>query len=174
MDASSQMKAPNNHGTMDESQSDSEDSSSVSFSSSMSCEASDDIDDYVSSTSLASSATSSEADGPLYEMDSLRAHLPSKRGLSKFFTGKSQSFTSLSDVRCLNDLVKPENPYRKKLKSSHSYGAGLNCQRSYGYPPQQKPRCSAKKPHKGNSVSPNKRSYLLDRPPVTPLKNMLM
>ncbi|XP_057825438.1 uncharacterized protein LOC131037338 isoform X2 [Cryptomeria japonica] len=61
MDASSPMNPPNSHGTMDES-SDS-DSSLISFSS---C-ASDDIDDSFSSTS---------SDGPLYEMDSLRANLP--------------------------------------------------------------------------------------------------
>jgi hypothetical protein len=50
-------------------------------------------------------------------MKSLRVSLPSrKRGLSNFFTGKSQSFTSLADVKCVEDLAKPE----KKLKSSHS------------------------------------------------------
>lgn len=152
MDVSSPMKPPNSHGTMDES-SDS-DSSLISFSSA----ASDDIDDSFSSTS---------SDGPLYEMDSLRANLPFKRGLSKFFAGKSQSFTSLSDVKCLNDLAKPENPY-KKMKSSHSYGGLLNCQ---SYPPQHSSRCSAKKPHKGNSTSPNKGSLIPNRPPVTPLRN---
>lgn len=153
MDASSPLKPPNSHGTTDES-SDS-DSSLLSFSSS----ASDDIEDSFSSTS---------SDGPLYEMDSLRAHLPFKRGLSNYFTGKSQSFTSLSDVKCLNDLVKPENPYRKKMKSSHSYGGLLNCQ---SYPPQQSSRCITKKPHKLTSTSPNKGSSMPKRPPLTPLRN---
>nr|ADE76840.1 unknown [Picea sitchensis] len=56
-------------------------------------------------------------DGPLFHMKFLRASLPSrKRGLSNYFTGKSQSFTSLANVKCVEDLAKPE----KKLKSSHS------------------------------------------------------
>nr|ADE77387.1 unknown [Picea sitchensis] len=56
--------------------------------------------------------------GPLFHMKSLRESLPSrKRGLSNYFTGKSQSFTSLVDVKCVEDLAKPE----KKLKSSHSW-----------------------------------------------------
>lgn len=44
-----------------------------------------------------------------------------RRGLSKHFQGKSQSFTSLANVMCLEDLAKPENPYNKKLKSCKSY-----------------------------------------------------
>lgn len=51
-----------------------------------------------------------------------------RRGLSKHYNGKSQSFTSLSNVRCLEDLAKPENPYKKKLKSCRSYGGGLMLQ----------------------------------------------
>jgi hypothetical protein len=51
-------------------------------------------------------------------MKSLRDSLPSrKRSLSNFFTGKSKSFTSLADVKCVEDLAKPE----KKLKGSHSW-----------------------------------------------------
>lgn len=53
-----------------------------------------------------------------------------RRGLSKHYNGKSQSFTSLSNVRCLEDLAKPENPYNKKLKSCRSYGGGLMLQES--------------------------------------------
>ena len=49
-----------------------------------------------------------------------------RRGLSKYYQGKSESFTSLSNVRCLEDLAKPENPYNKKLKTSRSYGGGLS------------------------------------------------
>eukprot|EP00253_Pinus_taeda_P023312 PITA_23312 len=56
--------------------------------------------------------------GPLFHMKSLGDNLPArKRGLSSFFTGKSQSFTSLADVKCVEDLAKPE----KKLKTSHSW-----------------------------------------------------
>lgn len=45
-----------------------------------------------------------------------------RTGLSKHFKGKSQSFTSLASVLCVEDLAKPENPYNKKLKSCRSYG----------------------------------------------------
>ncbi|KAJ0462641.1 hypothetical protein HanPI659440_Chr16g0660531 [Helianthus annuus] len=57
----------------------------------------------------------------LGSMSDLLQQLPSKRGLSKHFQGKSQSFTSLSKVTCLEDLAKPENPYNKKIKSCKSY-----------------------------------------------------
>eukprot|EP00253_Pinus_taeda_P022107 PITA_22107 len=56
--------------------------------------------------------------GPLFHMKSVGASLPSrKRGLSNYFTGKSQSFTSLANVKCVEELAKPE----KKLKGSHSW-----------------------------------------------------
>lgn len=61
------------------------------------------------------------ADHALGDMSDLLQQLPSKRGLSKHFQGKSQSFTSLSKVMCLEDLAKPENPYNKKMKSCKSY-----------------------------------------------------
>ncbi|KAJ9564556.1 hypothetical protein OSB04_000522 [Centaurea solstitialis] len=57
----------------------------------------------------------------LSDMSDLLQQLPSKRGLSKHFQGKSQSFTSLSKVMCLEDLAKPENPFNKKMKSCKSY-----------------------------------------------------
>ncbi|KAJ0968895.1 hypothetical protein J5N97_021772 [Dioscorea zingiberensis] len=63
-------------------------------------------------------------------MSSLETQLPSlKTGLSKHFQGKSQSFTSLANVRSLEDLVKPEKPY-KKLKSCKSFAGGLDCKRA--------------------------------------------
>ncbi|KAD3640603.1 hypothetical protein R6Q59_003327 [Mikania micrantha] len=64
---------------------------------------------------------SSSLNNALGNMSDLLQQLPSKRGLSKHFQGKSQSFTSLSKVTCLEDLVKPENPYNKKIKSCKSY-----------------------------------------------------
>lgn len=166
MDASSQVKPPSSRGTMDESSSSDSDSSSSSVSSSMSEE------DVSLSTSVASSSSSAsyEADGPLYQMESLRVHLPFKRGLSKFFSGKSQSFTSLADVKTSDDLAKPESPYKKKMKSSQSYGAGLNCQRSY--PPQHSSKFIGKKSHNGKSGSHKKGSFLPTRPPACPVKSM--
>ncbi|KAI3869566.1 hypothetical protein MKX03_012143 [Papaver bracteatum] len=79
-----------------------------------------------------SSSTSSSTNGPLYELSDLMATLPIKRGLSKHFQGKSQSFTSLSDVSCLEDLVKKENGYGRKkmmIKTCKSYGGGLDVQK---------------------------------------------
>ncbi|KAK1267091.1 hypothetical protein QJS04_geneDACA002603 [Acorus gramineus] len=67
----------------------------------------------------------SVSSGPLYELSSLMDQLPIKRGLSVYFQGKSQSFTSLSDVSCLEDLVKKDSTYKKKMKQSHrSYSLG--------------------------------------------------
>ncbi|MCE3049932.1 hypothetical protein HAX54_046148 [Datura stramonium] len=63
--------------------------------------------------------------GALQNMSSLLQELPFKRGLSKHYNGKSQSFSSLSNVRSLEDMAKPENPYNKKLKSCKSYGVFL-------------------------------------------------
>ncbi|KAL1211471.1 Protein OXIDATIVE STRESS 3 LIKE 3 [Cardamine amara subsp. amara] len=40
----------------------------------------------------------------------------SRRGLSKHYKGKSQSFTSLSEALTVEDLAKPENPFNAKLK----------------------------------------------------------
>ncbi|KAI3824216.1 hypothetical protein L1987_05666 [Smallanthus sonchifolius] len=68
-----------------------------------------------------SNSSSSNESHALGDMSDLLQQLPSKRGLSKYFQGKSQSFTSLSKVMCLEDLAKPENPYNKKLKSCKSY-----------------------------------------------------
>lgn len=54
-----------------------------------------------SSSSSPSDAMQLEGDGggPLYELSPLLAHLPVRTGLSKYYKGKSQSFTSLSDPR---------------------------------------------------------------------------
>ncbi|KAH0691000.1 hypothetical protein KY289_018358 [Solanum tuberosum] len=84
-------------------------------------------------TDDASSSPSSD-DGALYDLSSLMSQLPIKRGLSKFYEGKSQSFTSLSRVTSLEDLAKKESPYRRKMKSCKSYGAGLDSYKSYTLP----------------------------------------
>ncbi|KAI5078478.1 hypothetical protein GOP47_0006149 [Adiantum capillus-veneris] len=41
---------------------------------------------------------------------------PPKKGLSRFYVGKSRSFSCLRDVVSVKDLPKPENPYAKKRK----------------------------------------------------------
>ncbi|KAL2522113.1 uncharacterized protein Fot_26036 [Forsythia ovata] len=83
------------------------------------------------------SSSSSESDSfeevnssfdPLQDMSCLLQQLPIKRGLSEHYNGKSQSFTCLSNLNCLEELAKPENPYNKKLKSCKSDGRILEMQ----------------------------------------------
>uniref|UniRef100_A0A1J3J538 Oxidative stress 3 n=1 Tax=Noccaea caerulescens TaxID=107243 RepID=A0A1J3J538_NOCCA len=75
-----------------------EDSSSCSLSSMCSSSdlTEDDDDD----------ASSSSSNGPLEDLSDLMSQLPIKKGLSKFYEGKSQSFTSLANVKSLEDLMK--------------------------------------------------------------------
>ncbi|TVU35160.1 hypothetical protein EJB05_17036 [Eragrostis curvula] len=56
----------------------------------------------------------------LYDLSSMMSQLPVKKGLSKYYDGKSQSFACMSEVRCLEDLRKKEIPY-KRIKPSKSY-----------------------------------------------------
>ncbi|CAN7038775.1 hypothetical protein IGI04_005490 [Brassica rapa subsp. trilocularis] len=73
-----------------------EDLSSCSLSSMCSSDLTEEDDD----------ASSSSSNGPLEDLSDLMLHLPIKRGLSKFYEGKSQSFTSLANVKSLEDLMK--------------------------------------------------------------------
>lgn len=113
----------------------------------------EDDDDEASSNSVGSFSSSSldsssSSNGPLFQMSSLISQLPFKRGLSKHFEGKSQSFTSLSNVKSLEDLIKPERPFKKRqqLKSSKSYGWGLDKSLS---------RAITKKSSRGSSLLPS-------------------
>lgn len=127
-----------NHGIMDEENQESlcSDSSEIlsNLSSSSDSELFDDEEegeegdsyDPISSNSSSSDSMSHEnTKGAVQNMSTLIQELPFKRGLSKYYNGKSQSFTSLSNVRSLEDMAKPENPYNKKLKSCKSYGVFL-------------------------------------------------
>ncbi|KAB2635576.1 hypothetical protein D8674_026110 [Pyrus ussuriensis x Pyrus communis] len=52
-----------------------------------------------------------------FDMGALRTGLPqNRRGLSRYYSGKSRSFTCMADVRSVEDLKKPENPDAKKRK----------------------------------------------------------
>ncbi|XAR51092.1 hypothetical protein NMG60_11005627 [Bertholletia excelsa] len=58
--------------------------------------------------------------GALDCLEALEEVLPLKRSISKFYCGKSKSFTSLSDaVSCasIKEIVKPENAYTRKRKN---------------------------------------------------------
>ncbi|KAL4569160.1 hypothetical protein LXL04_024791 [Taraxacum kok-saghyz] len=84
-------------------------------------ESDDAFEESNSSSGSSPSSNDDHRSTALGDMSDLLHQLPSKRGLSKHFQGKSQSFTSLAQVMCLEDLAKPENPYNKKLKSCKSY-----------------------------------------------------
>jgi len=58
----------------------------------------------------------------LYDLSSMVAQLPVKKGLSRYYDGKSQSFACMSEVRCLEDLRKKVIPF-KKIKPSKCYVA---------------------------------------------------
>jgi hypothetical protein len=77
-----------------------------------------------SSSELDDDASSSGSDR--FEMSALMTQLPLKRGLSRFFDGKSQSFASVAAVGSLEDLAKPA---RKRLKPSRSCGGALDAHR---------------------------------------------
>ncbi|XP_057762327.1 protein OXIDATIVE STRESS 3-like [Arachis stenosperma] len=92
---------------------------------------SDELTEDASSSSFSSSSSSSHSkDGPLYELSELMNHLPIKRGLSMFYEGKAQSFTSLGRVQSIEDLPKKgittTTTYSKRMKSCKSYGGGLD------------------------------------------------
>ncbi|GAU44098.1 hypothetical protein TSUD_123850 [Trifolium subterraneum] len=151
--------------------------SSSSSSDVSSFESDSDSNEEVTSPTSSSSSTHQleveEAD-PLNNMSSLFQQLPIKRGLSKFYQGKSQSFTSLTNVKSLEDLVKPESPYNKKLKSCKSYGGFYENQDSISkfsfkstkkgvYSASSRGSCSSLNARKGSGSN-----FVGSRPPVHP------
>uniref|UniRef100_A0A5B7CDM1 Oxidative stress 3 n=1 Tax=Davidia involucrata TaxID=16924 RepID=A0A5B7CDM1_DAVIN len=124
-----------------------------------------------SSSDIAEDATSSTSPsyGPLYELSELMNQLPIKRGLSKYYQGKSRSFASLASVNSIEDLAKKVSPYRKKMKSCKSYGGGLD---GHKYSPKA---TISKKASRGSFLSSfGKRGSLLlgsFRPPIPVQKN---
>ncbi|KAJ6673830.1 hypothetical protein OIU85_012801 [Salix viminalis] len=62
---------------------------------------------------------SSKKNNVLGSLNSLEDALPIKRGLSNHFSGKSKSFTNLSEVNTVNsvkELEKPENSFNKRRR----------------------------------------------------------
>ncbi|KAK7314385.1 hypothetical protein VNO77_32906 [Canavalia gladiata] len=90
------------------------------------CSSSSELTEDASSSA---SSSSTHSNGPLYELSDLMNHLPIKRGLSMFYQGKAQSFTSLDRVHSIEDLPKKSIPSRKRMKSCKSYGGGLDSHR---------------------------------------------
>lgn len=73
--------------------------------------------------------------GPLDSLDALEDVLPVKKSISKFYCGKSKSFTSLSDAAScssIKDITKPENEYSRKRKNLLAFNSFLdkNCNRN--------------------------------------------
>ncbi|KAG6588432.1 hypothetical protein SDJN03_16997, partial [Cucurbita argyrosperma subsp. sororia] len=60
-----------------------------------------------------------------FDMSSLGANLPQKRGLSRYYSGKARSFACIADARCVEDLKKPTHPDAKKRKK-HSDCKGIH------------------------------------------------
>uniref|UniRef100_A0ACD5V395 Uncharacterized protein n=1 Tax=Avena sativa TaxID=4498 RepID=A0ACD5V395_AVESA len=92
--------------------------SEMSATDSMLSSSGEELEDDATSSSSSGSSGSTES----FEMSSLMAQLPLKRGLSKFFDGKSQSFASLAAAGSLEDLAKPPS---KRLKASRSCEVAL-------------------------------------------------
>ncbi|KAI4379383.1 hypothetical protein MLD38_005691 [Melastoma candidum] len=78
-----------------------------------------------------SSSASSSFSGPLFEFSDLMANLPIKRGLSRYYDGKSQSFTCLGRATSLEDLIKKDyhSPHKKRMKPCKSYAADIGSDR---------------------------------------------
>nr|XP_004513873.1 uncharacterized protein LOC101489917 [Cicer arietinum] len=90
---------------------------------------------WLSSPPSPSSSSSSSSIESKCDFSEFLVQLHIKRGLSKYYRGKSRTFRSLSDVRCLEDLSKKEIPHHKKKayspfqspKTSISKKAGRSC-----------------------------------------------
>ncbi|XP_027930983.1 uncharacterized protein LOC114187060 [Vigna unguiculata] len=165
-------------GSFSSSSSDSSTSSSVSeISSGLSSLECDSFEEVTSSPSSSSADHHHQQQlvvvpDPFSDMSSLFQQLPIKRGLSKFYEGKSQSFTSLTNVRSLEDLAKAENPYNKRLKSCKSYGGGLAekegvsmavSKRGMMHSAGSRASCSSLNARKGSVTN-----FIGSRPPIPP------
>ncbi|XP_028807092.1 uncharacterized protein LOC114761821 [Neltuma alba] len=72
--------------------------------------------------------------GTLDMMQSLEEVLPVSRGISKFYDGKSKSFTNLADASSspsVKDLVKPDNAYNRKRRNLMAFNHIWNKNRSF-------------------------------------------
>ncbi|KAK7377082.1 hypothetical protein VNO80_02502 [Phaseolus coccineus] len=72
--------------------------------------------------------------GPLHSMETLEEVLPIRRSISKFYGGKSKSFTSLADAASspsAKDIAKPENAYTRKRRNLMALNNVLDKNRSY-------------------------------------------
>uniref|UniRef100_A0A0D9VDZ5 Oxidative stress 3 n=1 Tax=Leersia perrieri TaxID=77586 RepID=A0A0D9VDZ5_9ORYZ len=100
-------------------------------------------------SSASSSTLQLDSEGPLCDLSSLISQLPIRRGLSNYYQGKSQSFTSISDATCVQDLAK-KITYNKRMKACKSYAAGLDMNQRSNHLPRPCNKMIAKRPSKGS------------------------
>ncbi|WOL02041.1 hypothetical protein Cni_G10760 [Canna indica] len=113
-----------------------------------------ELEDDETSSSSQSSSSHLGSNGS-FDLSLLMAELPIKRGLSKYFEGKSQSFRSLSDVRCVEDLAKEENPIKKRKKTCGGFEGHGATQRQDCNTPITHGRTISKKASRGSSCASN-------------------
>ncbi|KAJ8527103.1 hypothetical protein K7X08_029580 [Anisodus acutangulus] len=73
--------------------------------------------------------------GPLSSMEALQEVLPIRKGISRFYNGKSKSFTSLREASTsssMKELAKPENVYIKKRRNILACGLAWESNKNRG------------------------------------------
>ncbi|KAJ8542160.1 hypothetical protein K7X08_017026 [Anisodus acutangulus] len=73
--------------------------------------------------------------GPLSSMEALQEVLPIRKGISRFYNGKSKSFTSLREASTsssMKELAKPENAYIKKRRNILACGLAWESNKNRG------------------------------------------
>ncbi|KAL9265982.1 OXIDATIVE STRESS 3-like protein [Drosera capensis] len=147
---------------------DGESASSSSLNGSASSKDLSEESDDASSSSVSSRSTGED----MYDLSELMAELPIKRGLSKFYQGKSESFTSLARVTSLEDLAKKTSPSKRRFKACKSYG-GLSSHRTSPYVlPKHTIAKTSPRAYLSLSSLSAKSSFLSScRPPVSPIQS---
>ncbi|VFQ83102.1 unnamed protein product [Cuscuta campestris] len=135
-----------------------------------------DTKDDASSSSSPTSCSSSNGPPSLFDMSSLKNQLPTRKGLSRFYNGKSESFTSLSEVTSIQDLPKKETPYTRRKKGCKSLRAGLDAFKSHTSPtPIITKKASPSSPSSSSSQSTRAKASFISssrnsKPPLVPVK----
>ncbi|XP_023739934.1 protein OXIDATIVE STRESS 3 [Lactuca sativa] len=78
----------------------------------------DSLETLSSIETIDDTSSTSSPDGPLYRLSELMAQLPIRRGLSKYYQGKSESFGSLANLTSFEDLAKRSHRFGRPTKSS--------------------------------------------------------
>ncbi|CAL0319099.1 unnamed protein product [Lupinus luteus] len=89
-----------------------------------------------SETESAENEAHSSYNAPLQIMDSLQQVLPIRRAISKFYNGKSKSFTSLADASSppsIKNMVKPENAYTRRRRNLMAFHHGWDKNRNSNF-----------------------------------------